>query len=293
MESDKFITVCDSTGSAPQVFVIDLAAGNTVTKRPISAEAAIMNPVTKVLALRAGTQLQIFNLELRAKMKSHNMTAGCVFWRWTSPNNIALVTPQSVFHWSIEGQTEPVKVFDRHPSLAEGTQIINYQVSPDEKWCLLMGIAQGAGGVIQGTMQLFSIEKGVSQTLNGHTGCFHTIAVPGRAEPAQVLCFEEKKPDTPAKLFVMEVGRDKDAPGGVFRLAPVPIPVPADAPNDFPVAMVASPKYDVLFMMTKMGYLYLFDVFSGKALYRARITQDTVFVTCADRERRHAGRHRP
>ena len=126
-----------------------------------------------------------------------------------------------------------------------------------------MGISQGAGGAIQGTMQLFSIEKGVSQTLQGHTGCFHTIAVPGRADKAQVLCFQEKKPDQPAKLFVMEVGRDKDAPGGVFRLAPVAIPVPADAPNDFPVSMLPSTKHDILFMITKMGYLYLFDVFSG------------------------------
>lgn len=53
----------------------------------------------------------------------------------------------------------------------------------------------------------------------------------------QVLCFEEKKVDSPAKLYVMEVGRDKDAPGGVFRLAPQQIPNAADAPNDFPVAM--------------------------------------------------------
>ena len=33
-------------------------------------------------------------------------------------------------------------------------------------------------------------------------------------------------------------------------------------------------------MVSKMGYLYLFDCLSGKALYRARITTDTVFVTC-------------
>lgn len=43
--------------------------------------------------------------------------------------------------------------------------------------------------------------------------------------------------DSPAKLYVMEVGRDKDAPGGVFRLAPQQIPNAVDAPNDFPVAM--------------------------------------------------------
>ncbi len=29
-----------------------------------------------------------------------------------------------------------------------------------------------------------------------------------------------------------------------------------------------------------MGYLYLFDVHTTKPLYRARVTQETVFVTC-------------
>ena len=95
----------------------------------------------------------------------------------------------------------------------------------------------------------------VSQTLQGHAGCFHTISVPGRDDPAQVLCFEEKKPDGPPKLFVMEVGRDKDAPGGVFRLAPQVMPTPPEAPNDFPVAMLPSMKYDIVYMITKMGYL--------------------------------------
>ena len=52
MESDKFITVCDSSGGSPQVVIIDLANRNNVVKRPISAEAAIMNPVSQVLALR-------------------------------------------------------------------------------------------------------------------------------------------------------------------------------------------------------------------------------------------------
>jgi hypothetical protein len=33
-----------------------------------------------------------------------------------------------------------VKVFDRHASLA-GNQIINYRVTPDEKWLVLVGIS--------------------------------------------------------------------------------------------------------------------------------------------------------
>jgi clathrin heavy chain len=92
--------------------------------------------------------------------------------------------------------------------------------------------------------------------------------------------FEEKKKDKPdpPKLFVMEVGRDKSAPGGVFRVEPKPIPMAADAPNDFPVTMTVSSKHNVVYMISKMGYVYMFDIYTGKAIYRARMTQDTVFV---------------
>ena len=55
MESDKVITVCDNSSGTNQVFIVDLANGNAVTKRPIQAEAAIMNPVSKVLALRGAS----------------------------------------------------------------------------------------------------------------------------------------------------------------------------------------------------------------------------------------------
>jgi clathrin heavy chain len=277
MESDKFITVCDNSTGTPQIVIVDMAHGNAVKKRPIKAEAAIMNPLSEVLALRSGTTLQIFNLELQARMKSCTMEETVVFWRWTAPNNIALVTATAVFHWSIEGDTPPQKLFDRHQSLAEGVQIINYQFSGDGKWCLLMGIKAGTAGLIDGQMQLYSVEKRVSQVLNGHTGVFTTITPEGRTDPAQLLCFEEKKPDQPPKLFVMEVGREVKE--GTFRLQPQAIPVPADAAADFPVAMQASKTQGIVYMVTKMGYLYLFDVFSGKCLYRARITQGTIFVT--------------
>jgi clathrin heavy chain len=48
MESEKYITVCE-TG---QIAIVDLTAGNTVTRQRMSAEAAIMNPRSKVIALR-------------------------------------------------------------------------------------------------------------------------------------------------------------------------------------------------------------------------------------------------
>jgi hypothetical protein len=61
-----------------------------------------------------------------------------------------------------------VKIFDRNAALGETSQILNYQVSNDNKWCLLVGISAGATpGVIDGNMQLYSTEKQVSQMLQG------------------------------------------------------------------------------------------------------------------------------
>lgn len=82
--------------------------------------------------------LQIFNIEMKSKMKAHTMTEDVVFWKWISLNTLALVTKMSVYHWSMEGDSTPVKMFDRHSSLAE-CQIINYRTDPKQQWLLLVG----------------------------------------------------------------------------------------------------------------------------------------------------------
>ena len=139
MESDKYICIREETNGQVQVAIIDMATPTEVQRRPIGAESAIMNPVSKVIALKAGNYLQIFNMDMKSKMKSHQLTEPVIFWKWISPAAVAMVTAAAVFHWSMEGQSEPVKIFDRHATLND-TQIINYKTSPDEKWMVLIGI---------------------------------------------------------------------------------------------------------------------------------------------------------
>lgn len=88
----------------------------------------------------AAKTLQIFNIEMKSKMKAHTMTDDVTFWKWISLNTVALVTDNAVYHWSMEGDSQPVKVFDRHSSLA-GCQIINYRTDAKQKWLLLIGIS--------------------------------------------------------------------------------------------------------------------------------------------------------
>jgi len=52
----------------------------------------------------AGKNLQIFNIEMKSKMKAHQMTDEVIFWKWINLNTIALVTETTVYHWSMEGK---------------------------------------------------------------------------------------------------------------------------------------------------------------------------------------------
>jgi clathrin heavy chain len=276
MESDRWIVCVEQS----QVTMIDLQNGAQPQRKAMQAEAALMNPVQNIIALRSALILQIFNLDAKAKLKSHTMPEAVVFWKWTSPTNLALVTAHSVYHWSLDGQAAPVKFFDRHASLGANCQIINYRVAPDGKWAVLGGISARPGGGVNGNMQLYNLDKQVSQPLEGHAASFCTLTLPGR-EPAQVICFHEQKTTgEPPKLYVREIGRDPSR-GPPFGVTPCAIPVAAEAAGDFPVSLAIDQKDEIAFMLTKMGFAYMFDLHTGKTIFRNRVTNETVFVTCA------------
>ena len=65
----------------------------------------------------------------------------------------------------ITGDSQPQKMFDRHSNLA-GCQIINYRTDDAQKWLLLIGISAQQNRVV-GAMQLYSVERKVSQPIEG------------------------------------------------------------------------------------------------------------------------------
>eukprot|EP01137_Pigoraptor_chileana_P023618 Opistho-2@90189 len=275
MESDKFICVREKVGEQNHVVIIDMADANNPTRRPITADSAIMNPTSKVIALKAGKQLQIFNLEMKSKMKAHVMVDEVVFWKWISVNTVALVTDTAVFHWSMEGTAEPRKVFDRHPSLT-GCQIINYRVDAAEQWLLLIGIQAQEGRVV-GAMQLYSVERKVSQPIEGHAASFAQFKLEGNSTPSTLFCFAVRNA-AGGKLHIIEVGTPA-AGNQPFQKRAVDVFFPAEAANDFPVAMQISEKFDIIYLITKYGYIHLYDLETGACIYMNRISSDTIFVT--------------
>ena len=141
------------------------------------------------------------------------------------------------------GQSEPVKIFDRHATLND-TQIINYKTSPDEKWMVLIGIKSEPGtNRIIGAMQLYSKEKNVSQPIEGHAASFAQFTVEGATSPSTLFTFAAKTA-AGAKLHVIEVSPGARPEGATpFGKKNCDIYFPPEAAQDFPVAMQVSDKY--------------------------------------------------
>lgn len=80
-----------------------------------------------------------------------------------------------------------MKMFDRHSSLA-GCQIINYRTDAKQKWLLLTGISAQQNRVV-GAMQLYSVDRKVSQPIEGHAASFAQFKMEGNAEESTLFCF--------------------------------------------------------------------------------------------------------
>jgi len=122
-------------------------------------------------------------------------------------------------------------------------------------------------------MQLYNIERSVHQPIESFAACFTELPL-SDTNPTfknSVFCFCEKKAaEQVHRRHIMEIGNP--APGNNKFKVMVDISMAADAPGDFPILMQASPKYGLVFMITKMGYLFMFETYKGSLIYRQRIT---------------------
>ncbi|KAJ1976207.1 Clathrin heavy chain [Dimargaris verticillata] len=274
MQSDKYICIREKTGDKNNVAIVDLANVNNFMRRPISADSALMNPSSYIIALKSSRQLQVFNLEMKAKVKSHVMSEEVRYWTWFTDFDLGIVTDTAVYHWSIEGASAPIKVFDRHANLSS-CQIISYRVNAAGNWMALVGIS-AQGSRIVGSMQLYSKDRGISQFIEGHAAAFAEIQLDGATQPTSLFTFSVRTADS-AKLHIVEIDHKDGNPP--YQKKTVPLTFPAEAVNDFPVAMQVGPKYGIVYIVTKYGFVHLYELETGSFIYSNRISGETVFVT--------------
>lgn len=267
MQSSRW--VCVKEEGKNSVCILD-TANKTFVRLPVNADSAIMSPTERVLAVRSGLSIQLFNLDLKTRLKAASMPAEVVFWKFLDPHTIVLVTAQHVYHWPVQGENGPLKIFDRQPHSGV-VQIINYRMSADAKWHILGGITVTPTGGVAGVLQVYSADMRASQPqMDALAACFASVVVDGRSVPSTLFCFT-KHHEQGLKVTAIEVGVPKEhafTQSGIVKLPP----------GDFPVGMLSDARNGMIFLVTKLGILAMVDVQSGQCVYSTQASANTMFL---------------
>lgn len=102
------------------------------------------------------------------------------------------------------------------------------------KWLLLIGISAQQSRVV-GAMQLYSVERKVSQPIEGHAAAFSQFKMEGNGSMSTLFCFSVRN-QTGGKLHIIEVGQPPQG-NQPFAKKAVDVFYPPEAGSDFPVAM--------------------------------------------------------
>ncbi len=273
IQSEKFIVVTEPEKKK-------IAIVNCATKRVKrlqnngNIDQAIMNPDADMVALRqydgtkGSTSLNVYSFQVKSTLKSSTIAAEVKYWKWISEKEIAIVTPDSVYHWSFDGQGAPVKMFDRSREEASShwsgqVHINNYQQSKDKKWLMLGGVAKGKQGGIVGVLQVYSVDMKASQhTMPSHAACFATAQLEGRDSPSTIICFTMTGPGGPA-LQLVEVGQ----PAGTTAWKKQ-VRLRFGGADDFPTSILADDDNGIVFILTRSGVLITVEVSCGKAFFK-------------------------
>lgn len=148
---------------------------------------------------------------------------------------------------------------------------------------VLIGIAPGSPErpqLVKGNMQLFSVDQQRSQALEAHAASFASFKVQGNENPSILISFATKSSNAgqvTSKLHVIELGAQPGKPA--FTKKQADLFFPPDFADDFPVAMQISHKYGLIYVITKLGLLFVYDLETATAVYRNRISPDPIFLT--------------
>merc|ERR1719447_2007075 len=129
-------------------------------------------------------------------------------------------------------------------------------------WLLLIGISAQNNRVV-GAMQLYSVERKVSQPIEGHAAAFIQFKMEGNQQESTLFCFAVRGA-AGGKLHIIEVGTPPTG-NSPFQKKAVDVFFPPEAQSDFPVAMQVSKKNCVVYLITQ----FFLDtcIATGKSLW--------------------------
>jgi clathrin heavy chain len=134
-------------------------------------------------------------------------------------------------------------------------------------------------GPVGGAMQLYSRDRGISQVIDGHAAAFGTLLLEGASTDTKLFTFTLRTP-TGTKLHIVEIDHQDSNP--TFTKKVVEVYFPSEAVNDLPAALQVSQRYGVIYLVTKYGFIHLYDLETLTCIYMDRLSRETIFITAPD-----------
>lgn len=293
--SERTLTVNDyrEDGSG-QLTTINLKTFE-IGKRANKAEGVLPHPTKNWTAVRAKTPnnpstntIILYNMDNKSKLCISVIPETIKFWTWVNDSLIGVVGSTSVYHLNVSKASggemlEPEKLHSREQALTGNSgpvQIINYSVDPGNKFAFIAGLTKGNSG-IEGRIQLTSLSLGKSQFFEGYNAAFGKTKVHNQIHNSCLFAYTEKT-GLNGKLTIAEIS---SPPEGFKKFKKViDMNYPDGSANDFPINLSIQEDLGLLFLFTKHGLLFLFEISEGSLLLRSKLSDSQLLTGTAMRE---------
>jgi clathrin heavy chain len=144
-------------------------------------------------------------------------------------------------------------------------------------WIAIVGIVRGRDGFVAGFMDVYSKKRLITYQIQGHAATFGRIRFQG--EPSECDIFAWTVRTRTAELHIMRLDKDQE-PTKPMKTMRVYFGEEAD--HDFPTGIQIAERYGVVYIVTKFGFIHIYDIETGHCFFMHRISSETIFTTCAN-----------
>lgn len=227
--------------------------------------------------MRKGNDITIYSQDILTSIKQIHINGGPItFWKWVDNKTIGVVTQESVYHVTVDNntnsQTAAEKIFDRTNNPTRKVQILNYYIANDKKWYMLCGLSVTQNKEICGVLQVYSSEKKTSQMIDSPASCYIQQKIGSSNEPSTLLVCIKKGQDTRYNFAVLELSTQTKAFARQTQFI-------IDN-KDIPMTMIPDPVYGFVYILTQLGYIYIYEVLSTSLIYSISLSNYTLFTGC-------------
>ena len=275
ISSERCLMVVDQ--SSGQLVKINLL-NQKVERMKNMAECVIPHPTRDLTVLRAAatdgqkTIINCYNMTKKKKFWNCTVNDMIKHWGWVDKMTLGLVGNKGVWHIGMKNLSKPLDagvqpqlIYQRGPNNLGQSQVISYAYAPSETFCTVVELYK-KDNQVQGQIQLRSLKMNKTQMVPGFACTFAKMRVRKDIPDDSMLFMYVEKTGVQGKLTISEL----DATSNKFKTQ-IPMAYPSGSENDFPIHVYCHAKLGLVFILTKMGLLFVVDVLSGALVIRSKL----------------------